>query len=83
MVWRREDPNGNESGKIIWETTQYARGQGLDLGCGPDKVWPHAIGVDNYTATAQFGIGMKPDVVSSVEKLTVFASASMDWASPR
>jgi predicted SAM-dependent methyltransferase len=79
MVWRIDDPQGNESGKILWETVQYTRGQGLDLGCGPNKVWPHAIGVDNYTATAQFGTPMKPDVVSDCAKLQVFGSASMDW----
>ena len=56
MVWKRDDPQGDESGKIRLETVRYTRGQGLDLGCGPDKIWPHAIGVDNYTATAQFGV---------------------------
>lgn len=79
MVWRAEDPQGNEAGKIIWETVQFTRGQGLDLGCGGNKVWPHAIGVDNYAATAQFGNPMKPDVVSSCEKLSIFGSASVDW----
>lgn len=79
MVWKATDPCGNETGKILWETVQYTRGQGLDLGCGPDKIWPHAIGVDNYTATAQFGIQMRPDVVSACDKLPVFGSASMDW----
>lgn len=79
MVWRAEDPQGNEAGKIIWETVPYTRGQGLDLGCGGHKVWPHAIGVDNYAATAQFGNAMKPDVASSCEKLSIFGSASVDW----
>jgi ADP-heptose:LPS heptosyltransferase/predicted SAM-dependent methyltransferase len=79
MVWRKEDPCGNESGKIIWETTPYVRGTGLDLGCGPNKVWPHAIGVDNYTETELFGIQMKPDVVCNVTKLDLFGSASMDY----
>lgn len=79
MVWRIDDPEGNESGKILWETVPYTRSQGLDLGCGPNKVWPHAIGVDNYSATAQFGTPMRPDVVSDCTKLQVFGSASMDW----
>jgi ADP-heptose:LPS heptosyltransferase/predicted SAM-dependent methyltransferase len=79
MVWRKEDPCGNESGKVVWETTPYVRGRGLDLGCGPDKVWPHAIGVDNYSDTQLFGIQMKPDVVCNVTKLDVFGSASMDF----
>lgn len=80
MVWRAEDPPGNEAGKIRWELVPYTRGRGLDLGCGPDKAFPHFIGVDDYTATAQFGVQMKPDVVSDVSKLDVFGSASMDFA---
>lgn len=79
MVWRITDPAGNESAKIRWELPQYTRGRGLDLGCGPDKAFPHFIGVDDYTATAQFGISMKPDVVCNVTKLDVFGSASMDF----
>lgn len=79
MVWKITDPCGDEAGKIRWETVRYTRGQGLDLGCGPSKIWPHAIGVDNYTETALFGIQMKPDVVSNVTDLKVFGSASMDW----
>lgn len=80
MVWRLDDPCGNESGKVVWETVPYTRGRGLDLGCGPNKVWPHAIGVDNYTETRLFGIQMKPDVVCDVTKLDVFGSATMDFA---
>lgn len=79
MVWKIDDPCGNESGKIVWETTPYCRGRGLDLGCGPNKVWPHAIGVDNYTETQLFGIEMKPEVVCDVTKLDPFGSASMDF----
>lgn len=80
MTWRDEDPQGNESGKIVWETTPYVRGRGVDLGCGANKVWPHAIGVDDYTATRQFDVAMKPDIVCDVSKLDVFGSASMDFA---
>jgi len=79
MVWRAEDPQGNESGKIRYELVPYTRGRGLDLGCGPSKAFPHFIGVDDYTATAQFGTQMKPDVVCDVTKLDVFGSASMDF----
>lgn len=80
MVWRSSDPCGNESSKVLWETTPYVRGRGLDLGCGPSKVWPHAIGVDNYTETHLFGIQMKPDVVCDVTKLEPFSTGSMDFA---
>lgn len=78
-MWRASDPCGDESGKIRWETVQYTRGRGLDLGCGPNKLWPHVIGVDSYQDTQLFGIQMKPDVVSDCTKLEVFGSASMDF----
>jgi ADP-heptose:LPS heptosyltransferase/predicted SAM-dependent methyltransferase len=79
MVWKAEDPAGDESAKIRWELVPYTRGRGLDLGCGPSKAFPHFIGVDNYTDTHLFGIQMKPDVVCNVQKLDVFGSASMDF----
>lgn len=79
MAWRKDDPCGNEAGKIVWELVPYTRGRGLDLGCGPSKAFPHFIGVDNYTDKQLFGIDMKPDVVSSCERLDVFGSASMDF----
>jgi ADP-heptose:LPS heptosyltransferase/predicted SAM-dependent methyltransferase len=79
VTWTIDGPEGNESGKIRFETVRYTRGQGLDLGCGANKLWPHAIGVDNYTDTALFGVQMKPDVVANVSDLKVFGSASMDW----
>jgi ADP-heptose:LPS heptosyltransferase/predicted SAM-dependent methyltransferase len=79
MVWRIDDPCGDETGKIRWELVPYTRGRGLDLGCGPSKAFDHFIGVDNYTDTQLFGIQMKPDVVCNVTKLDVFGSASMDF----
>ena len=47
MAWRLEDPQGNEAAKIKYEIVPYTRGQGLDIGCGPFKAFPHFIGVDN------------------------------------
>lgn len=79
MVWKADDPQGNESGKIKYDIVQYTRGLGLDLGCGQYKTYPHFIGVDNGNH-AQFGWNIKPDVfVESCEKLDVFASQSMDF----
>jgi ADP-heptose:LPS heptosyltransferase/predicted SAM-dependent methyltransferase len=69
MVWKAEDPQGNESGKIMWELVKYTTGRGLDVGCGPYKAFPHFIGVDNYTDTGKFGIKMKPDVVANADDL--------------
>jgi predicted SAM-dependent methyltransferase len=63
MVWRIDDPQGNEAGKVKYELVRYTRGIGLDMGCGPRKAFPHMIGVDSGKDTELFGIAMKPDVV--------------------
>ena len=47
MVWRAEDPQGNEAAKVKWDIIPYTRGIVLDLGCGPHKAFPHFIGVDS------------------------------------
>lgn len=63
MTWRAEDPCGNEAEKVKFEIVQYTRGKGVDLGCGPNKAFPHMIGVDSCKDTELFNIAMKPDVV--------------------
>jgi len=47
MVWRINDPQANEAQKVKYDVIRWTRGPGLDIGCGPFKVWPHLIGVDN------------------------------------
>jgi len=47
MVWRLQDPQGNEAAKVKYDVPRWTRGPGLDIGCGPFKVWPHLLGVDN------------------------------------
>lgn len=63
MVWRSEDPQGNEAAKCRFDIVPYTRGAVLDLGCGPNKAFPHFIGVDNLKDVELFGIQMKPDLV--------------------
>jgi ADP-heptose:LPS heptosyltransferase/predicted SAM-dependent methyltransferase len=63
MVWRIDDPAGNESAKIKFEIVQYTRGKGIDVGCGPTKLFRHFIGIDSCKDTELFNIEMKPDVV--------------------
>jgi ADP-heptose:LPS heptosyltransferase/predicted SAM-dependent methyltransferase len=63
MVWRIDDPQGNEAAKVKHEVVRYTRGKVLDLGCGPSKAFPHFVGVDSGKDTELFGIDMKPDVV--------------------
>ncbi len=78
MVWRREDPEGNESEKIRWEIVPYTRGKVLDLGCGPNKAFPHFIGVDNGHHE-KFGYSIKPDMwVETCEDLWFAKSQAYD-----
>lgn len=80
MVWRPEDPQGNEAAKVRWEIVPFTRGNGLDLGCGPSKAFPHFTGVDNLKDVGLFGIEMVPDkVVETCEKLTDFEDDSQDF----
>jgi ADP-heptose:LPS heptosyltransferase/predicted SAM-dependent methyltransferase len=78
MVWKIDNPQCNESKKIVWEVAPYLRGRGLDLGAGDFKVLPHVISVDNMNHE-QFGFTVKPDVLADVTKLDMFASQSMDF----
>lgn len=79
MTWRLTDPQGNEAGKVKYEIVPYTRGRVLDLGCGPNKAWPHFIGVDNGHHDQAFGWENKADIlVDSCEKLDLFQSGSVD-----
>lgn len=87
MVWRLTDPQGNEAAKVAWDVLPYIGHTGLDIGCGPAKVFPHLIGVDNCKDTQIFGIPMKPDfVVKDCTRLpfkdgtteTVFSSHTLE-----
>ena len=81
MVWRREDPQGDEAGKIRWELVKWTRGRGLDIGCGPQKAFPHFIGVDNNIDASLFGIQARPDVwIEDAQDLRLFASEQYDFA---
>lgn len=79
MVWKAEDPEGNETRKIRWECVPYARGRLLDVGCGEEKVFPSALGVDNCKDNLLFGAQIKPDFLcDTAERLPEFADASFD-----
>jgi len=79
MAWRKDDPQGLESRKIVWEVAPYLRGRGLDVGAGIFKILPHAISVDNLDHAHNFGQQYKPDIVADASKLDMFASQSMDF----
>lgn len=80
MVWKADAPQCYESSKIRWDTVPYTRGLGLDVGCGPEKIWPQAIGIDNRKDTGLFGIQMNPDItVPDATDIGLFATNSVDW----
>jgi ADP-heptose:LPS heptosyltransferase/predicted SAM-dependent methyltransferase len=78
MVWRIEDPQGDESSKIKYEIVPYTRGRVLDIGCGNHKPFAHFIGVDNNKDAHLFGILCKPDLCMDAENLELVADGSMD-----
>ena len=79
MVWKAEDPQGNESAKIKWELVPYTVGRGLDIGAGPYKPFAHFLSVDDMNHAQQFGWQYRPDIVSDGGDLSMFASQSMDF----
>lgn len=79
MVWRATDPQGNEAAKVRFDVVPYMGRSNIDLGCGPDKVWPHFLGVDNCKDTDLFGVQMRPDmVVASCERMPQLADGAFD-----
>lgn len=86
-MWRAEDPQGNEAAKVARDVLPYIGDGGFDIGCGPRKVYPNLIGIDNQKDTQLFGIAMKPDfVVKDCARLpykdgiteTVFSSHTLE-----
>jgi ADP-heptose:LPS heptosyltransferase/predicted SAM-dependent methyltransferase len=78
MTWRATDPQGDEAGKVRLDLIPYLGGTGLDIGCGPKKVFPHFMGLDSGKDIALFGIEMKPDIVGDCVKIPLFADESFD-----
>lgn len=76
MTWSLENSKNDEASKIRWELVPYFRGQCLDIGCGPYRVFPHFIGVDNGDHWGHFDNVR----VEDAEKLPLFASAQVDLA---
>lgn len=79
MTWHPSTSCGYESDKVRFAVLPYLTRGGLDIGCGPKKVWAHLLGVDSGKDTELFGVQMKPDiVVGSAERLALFADAAVD-----
>lgn len=78
MVWRAENPEGNEAAKVRFDVVPYALGRGIDIGCGEQKVFPSFLGVDNCRDSALFGAQIKPDIGAQAEDLGIFSDGSFD-----
>lgn len=79
MVWDIKTSAGFEADKVRFEVLPYLSRGGLDIGCGPKKVWPHLIGIDSGKDIELFGVHMKPDiVVGTAERLPLFADNAID-----
>ena len=79
MVWRAEGPQGGEALKVRWDVVPYIRGKGIDIGCGPTKVLPHAIGIDSLKDEELFGVQMKPDLVCEDACKLAIPDADLDF----
>ena len=79
MTWDAKTSNGFESRKIRYEVLPYLARGGLDIGCGPDKVWGHLVGIDSGKDTQLFGVAMRPDMtVADAARLPIFADGAIE-----
>lgn len=79
MSWSPETSCGFESAKIKYEALPYLARGGLDIGCGPSKIWPHLLGIDSGKDTELFGVAMKPDLVMpDAARLGLFADGAIE-----
>lgn len=79
MSWRPEVPAdfAGEGNKIKWRAAPYVRGLGLDIGCGPWKVFPHSIGLDGQAYPSLDNKG--PNLVMDCRSLALFADSFFDY----
>lgn len=79
MSWRPEVPADfvGEGNKIKWRAAPYVKGLGLDIGCGPWKVFPHSIGLDGHAYPSLDNKG--PNLVMDCRDLSLFADAMFDY----
>jgi len=78
MTWSADNPMCFESRKVRYEVLPYLTRGGLDIGCGPEKVWPHLIGIDSQKDSDLFGTPMRPDIVCDALRLAMFADAAIE-----
>ena len=77
-MWRKEDPQGAEVGKIKYDVVPYVRGRLLDIGAGPYQIYPYAITVDNMHHANHFGWQYSPTIIANADDLNMLATESFD-----
>lgn len=75
MVWIAEHSTGDESFKVRYDVVPYARGRGIDIGCGPWRIYDAVIGVDSQPIVGPRG----PNVIADARKLDIFADGAFDY----
>lgn len=67
-----------KAAEVRFDLVPYTRGRVLDIGCGPDRCFPHFIGIDNGAYATQIGGGPRPDIVADATDLSVIGDESCD-----
>lgn len=75
MTWSLKNARNDESAKVRWELVPFMVGRACDIGCGPYRVFPKFIGIDNGHHWGKVGDFVPVD---TAEKLDMFASQSFD-----
>lgn len=73
MTWNPVHSNDLETRKIKYHVVPYTRGMGVDLGCGLERIWPGALGIDRMMAPGGAGL------VMDISELSIFADESLDY----
>jgi ADP-heptose:LPS heptosyltransferase/predicted SAM-dependent methyltransferase len=79
MTWRPEVPAdfAGEAAKIRYRAMPYANGCGLDVACGPWKVFANAIGIDGNAYVTADNRG--PSLAMDCRTLPFFATGVFDY----
>lgn len=73
-MWDSKTSLGYESRKCRYRVAKYLKGFGLDLGCGSERIAPHALGVDISGEAAQLHLDLGKD-----NSLRLFADDQFDF----
>lgn len=74
-MWSKEAAFQPACNKIAHLIVGYTRGQGLDIGCGRHRCWPHFIGVEKE----KFFTGSDASIKAEPDRLLMVADGSMDF----